>query len=186
VNARAPLTRLPAPDGLNRLARGLWKVAWLLLFRPSPTPLFAWRNWLLRLFGAKVAPGAHVYPSAQIWAPWNLELGKGACLAPEVDCYNVMPVILGSGSTVSQYSYLCTASHDLEAESRPLLAGPIFIDDGAWVAADVFIGPGVKVGEGAVVGARSSVFRDLPAGCVAGGNPAKELRRNPGREGEEA
>jgi putative colanic acid biosynthesis acetyltransferase WcaF len=184
MSARAPLTRLREPSALNRLARALWKAVWLLLFRPSPVPLFAWRNWLLRLFGAKVGRRAHVYPSARVWAPWNLELGQEACLASQVDCYNVMPVILGRKSTVSQYSYLCTASHDVRLESMPLLAGPIFIDDRAWVAADVFIGPGVKVGEGTVVGARSSVFRDLPAGCVAGGSPARELKRRVEGEGE--
>jgi len=53
-----------------------------------------------------------------------------------------------------------------------LIKAPIRIGDGAWVCADVFIGPGVKVGRGAVVGARAVVVKDVADGVVVAGNPA--------------
>ena len=157
----------------NKVARACWNVVWLLLFRPSPVPLHAWRRFLLRSFGAKIGRQAHPYPSARIWAPWNLVMEENSCLAHRVDCYCVDAVYLGARVTVSQYSYLCTASHDYTHASMPLITAPIRIEADAWVTADVFVGPGVTIGEGAVVGARSTVTRDIPPWTVVAGSPAR-------------
>lgn len=160
----------------NRAARLLWGIAYVVLFRPSPKPLHAWRNFLLRVFGAKVHRTARVYPRARIWAPWRLTMAETSCLADDVDCYNVAGVTIGANSTVSQYSYLCGATHDFTKRSFPLVPMPIVIGHSVWVAADVFVGPGVTIGDGTVVGARSSVFADLPAWVVAVGTPAKAIK----------
>ncbi len=163
----------PSPHPFrNKLGRVMWRLVWLLLYRPSPRVLHGWRRMLLRLFGARIGTNAHPYPSATIWAPWNLEMGEYSCLSDRVDCYSVDTIRLGPHATVSQYSFLCSASHDYSDPTMPLITAPIVIGKGAWVAADVFIGPGVTIGEGAVVGARSSVFKDVPPWTVVGGNPA--------------
>ena len=165
------------PSLANRLARGLWQVVWLLLYRPTPRPMHAWRRLLLRLFGAKLGTGVHPYSSARIWAPWNLTMGEGSCLGDYVRCYSVDHVSIEAHATVSQYSFLCTASHDYRVEGMPLMTAPITIGRYAWVAADAFIGPGVKVGERAIVGACASVFRDVDPWTVVGGNPARVIRK---------
>lgn len=156
----------------NRVARSVWHVTWLLLFRPTPRLLHPWRCLLLKLFGAKLGKRVHPYPSARIWAPWNLEMGDDACLSEEVDCYCVDKITIGRNSTVSQYSFLCGASHDYEDRSMPMVSAPITIGERVWIAADVFVAPGVTIGDGAMVTARSSVFSDLPEWMVARGNPA--------------
>jgi putative colanic acid biosynthesis acetyltransferase WcaF len=161
----------------NRVGRIAWQMVHGFLFRPSPAPLFGWRNALLRLFGAKIGRGVHIYPSVKIWAPWNLVMGDFSCLASWVDCYSVAKISLGDHATVSQYSYLCAATHDYEDPSHRLMPGPIQIGKGAWVAADVFVGPNVSIGEGAVVGARASVFKDIKPWTVAVGNPARALKK---------
>lgn len=129
------------------------------------------------MFGACIGRGAHLYPSARIWAPWNLEMGNYSCLGDRVDCYCVDRITLGAHTTVSQYSFLCSASHDDSHPQMPLIMAPIVIGSGAWIAADVFVGPGVSIGEGAVVGARASVFSDVPPWTVVGGNPARVIRK---------
>ena len=161
----------------NQLGRALWGIVWLLLYRPSPRPLHGWRRLLLRCFGAKVGRGAHPYPRARVWAPWNLEMGDFSCLADDVDCYCVALVRLGPNALVSQYCYLCAATHDYTDPAFPLVTAPILIGAGAWVAADAFLGPGVTVGEGAVVGARASVYHDVDPWTVVGGNPARFIKR---------
>jgi putative colanic acid biosynthesis acetyltransferase WcaF len=160
----------------NKLARSVWKIVWLFLYRPTPRLLHPWRCLLLRLFGAKLGKAVHPYPSARVWAPWNLEMGDHACLSEGVDCYSVAKVRIGAHTTVSQYTFLCTASHDHTLAAMPLVAAPIIIGERVWITADVFVGPGVTIGDGAVVTARSSVFTNLPPWMVARGNPAVPVR----------
>ena len=160
----------------HRLGRVAWGVVYLTLFRISPRPLHRWRNWLLRLFGAQMHPKARVYPRARIWAPWNLIMEEGATIADDVDVYSAATIRMGAYATVSQYSFLCAATHDYNDVRHPLVVKPITLGRRCWIAADVFVGPGVTVGDGAVVGARSSVFGDLPEWMVCAGSPAKPLR----------
>ncbi|MFC5050668.1 putative colanic acid biosynthesis acetyltransferase [Rubritalea spongiae] len=162
----------------NRLARCLWMLTYVVLFRYSPRVGFQWwRRWLLQRFGAKLAKGANVYPSVKVWAPWNLEMGAFACLAEGVDCYNVAPIYLGKYATVSQRSFLCSASHEVSLLEKPLIHAPIRIEEHAWVCAEAFVGPGVTMGEGAVLAARGVAVRDLEAWGIYGGNPAKYLKQ---------
>jgi putative colanic acid biosynthesis acetyltransferase WcaF len=160
----------------DRLLRKTWVFVSFLLFRFSPAPLHGWRRFLLRVFGAKVGPSARIYPTVSVWAPWNLILGKDACLGYRVNCYNGGIVTLEEGSMVSQDSTLCAATHDYSLSSMPLVIRPITIGRSAWVCAEAFIGPGVTVGEGAVVGARSCVVTDVAPWNVVGGNPARFLK----------
>ncbi len=161
----------------NRVMRVLWQIVWLLAFRPSPRSFHGWRRFLLRVFGAQIGAGAHPYPSVRVWAPWNLEMGPHSCLGPDVDCYCVDRVAIGAWATVSQYSFLCAATHDYRDPTMPLVTAPIVVGERAWVAADVFIGPGVTIGKGAVVGARASVYRNVEPWTVVGGNPARIIKK---------
>ena len=134
------------------------------------------RNAILRLFGATLPHRTLIYSSCKIFAPWNLEVGKYSTIGPRTELYNKAKIVIGDNVVVSQGSFLCTASHDISQSLLPLICSPISIEDQAWVAADVFVGPGVTVGKGAVVGARSAVFKDVGPWEVFGGNPAKLLK----------
>jgi putative colanic acid biosynthesis acetyltransferase WcaF len=160
----------------NRLSRLTWQIVSMLFFRPSPVPMHWWRAALLRLFGARVARGAAIYPTVIVWAPWNLEMKRRSTLGRGVTCYNPALVSVGEEAVVSQGSHLCAASHDYNDPSFQLFAKPIQIGDRAWVGAECFVGPGVTIGEGAVLGARAVLFSDAPAWTVWIGNPA-ELKK---------
>ena len=160
----------------NIFARGVWYVVWGLLFRTSWRSCHSWRRGLLRMFGAKIGRRVHVYPSCRIWAPWNLTMGDYACLADHVDCYCVAPISIGEHSTISQYSYLCTATHDHRQTTMPLVLKPIVIEDQVWVCADVFVAPGIRIAQGAVVGARSTATQHVRPWTIVVGNPAKFLK----------
>lgn len=180
-----PIPNRASPHAFrHRLGRQVWGIVYLLLFRTSPRFLHRWRNLLLRCFGATLHPRARVYPRARVWAPWNLVMAEGACLADDVDCYCVDEIRLGAYATVSQYSFLCGATHDHEDRRHPLVPMPITIGERCWIAADVYVGPGVTIGDGTVVGARSSVFGDLPEWVIAVGSPAKPVGERKYREEE--
>ncbi len=163
---------------INKIKRAVWNIVWLLLFRPSPRIAlgFAWRRFLLRLFGAQIGLGVNVHASCRIWAPWNLYMDDHSCLSHHVDCYCVDKIIIGANVTVSQYSFLCTAGHDIKSNNMRLTTSPIRIECGAWICADVFLSPGVVVGQGAVAAARSVVVNNIDSWTVVGGNPAKYLK----------
>lgn len=159
-----------------RVRRAFWATASLLFFRPSPRFLHGWRSGLLRLFGAKIGRGAHIYPGARIWAPWNLEIGEACGVADGAILYSQGLIRLGRRAVVSQGAHLCTGTHDFEEPGFPLRTRPIVVGDEAWLAAECFVHPGVTVGDGAVVGARSVVTKDVPAWTVCAGNPCVPLR----------
>jgi putative colanic acid biosynthesis acetyltransferase WcaF len=131
---------------------------------------------LLRAFGARIGRHCHVYPSVRIWAPWNLELHDQACLGRGVICYSMDTICLGPRVMVSQGAHLCTGSHDYETPNFQLFTRPIHIEADAWICAEAFLAPGVTIGEGAVIGARSVVTRSQPAWMVCAGNPCKPIK----------
>lgn len=173
-----PLTGGPSFTIANRMLRATWTVAWLFLAAWTPRHFRSWRVFLLRLFGARIDRGADVRASARVWYPPHLVMEKGALIAARVNCYCMAPVTLREGALVSQGAYLCAGTHDVHAPSFQLEARPIDIGPWAWIAADAFVGPGVTIGKGGVVGARAVVMRDVPPLAIAVGNPASVL---PGR-----
>lgn len=162
----------------NQLMRFLWTITWFLLAKPLPRSIGnGWKIILLRLFGAKIHEKAIIYSSVRIYAPWNLEMDDYSVLGPEVDCYNVAKIKIGSNTTISQKVYLCSASHDITKNNIPLIVKPIIIEDQVWIGADAFIGMGVTIGQGAVVGARAAVFKNIESWVVVGGNPTKIIKK---------
>jgi putative colanic acid biosynthesis acetyltransferase WcaF len=148
-----------------------------VLFRTSPRIFFGWRNMLLRLFGARIGPNARISPTVRIWAPWNLSVGQDASVAYDADLYCVAPIEIGDYATVSQYAHLCAATHDITDPHMRLVSAPIRIESQAWVCAGAFVGPGCTIHEGAVVGARAVVTRDVSEWTVVAGNPAMFVKR---------
>lgn len=162
----------------TKLIRGLWNLCWLLLFRPTPRRMGnSWRIWLLRRFGATIPGEALILPTCRILIPSNLEIHDGSALGDAVEIYNYGKVTIGSMTVVSQYTYLCTGSHDYTQADMPLIWAPITIGANAWLAAGVFVAPGVTIGEGVVIGARSVVTKDMPPWMVCAGNPCRPLKR---------
>lgn len=155
----------------------LWWLVQATLFRLSPQFLYGWRRWLLRRFGAKVGKGVLVRPTVEITYPWKIELGDHCWIGDHVTLYSLGPISIGHDAVVSQKSYICTGSHDFRSPSFDIFSEKVTIEPMAWIASDVFIAPGVTVGESAVVSARSSVFRDLPANMICRGNPAKPVKQ---------
>jgi putative colanic acid biosynthesis acetyltransferase WcaF len=183
--------RLSRPDAggpsfslSNRAQRAAWIITWLLLASWTPRQLPPWRRFLLRTFGASMSGNADVRGSARVWFPPHLVMEDGALIGPRVNCYNMAPVSLGSGALVSQGAHLCAGSHDISSPVFQLIARPISLGPKVWVAAEAFVGPGVRIGEGAVLGARAAAFRNLEPWTVYSGNPAQALRPRRIRDGD--
>lgn len=153
-----------------------WSVVRLLLFRYSPPPFRVWRVALLRLFGAKIGRGVFVASSTRIDYPWNLTLEDGVVVCEHVIINCMGEVCIGERTRISQYSHVCAGTHDYCRRDMAIVRCPIKIGKDVWIAADAFVGPGVTIGDGGVLAARSSAFRDLPEGQICLGEPARPHR----------
>ena len=160
----------------NRLLRFVWSLVYFLFFKYSPRPFHSWRSFILKVFNAKVGKGVHVYPKVQIWAPWNLVLGDECGIGNGVNLYCQDRIIIGKKTVISQGVQLCTGTHDYTKYGFPLFTKPIFVGNNVWIASDAFIHPGITIGEGAVIGARSVVTKDMPEWMVCSGHPCKPLK----------
>jgi putative colanic acid biosynthesis acetyltransferase WcaF len=171
IEANRDVTKYSRKVQAMRLCWGLARV----VFQCSPRPCFGFRRWLLKLFGAEIGKNVHIYPSAHIYFPWNLKIGDWSSIGEWSLIYNLGPVTIGARSTVSQRTHVCAGTHDYRDPAMPLIKSPISIGDEVWICADAFVGPGVHVGDGAVVGARAVVVKDVAAWNVVAGNPARLL-----------
>lgn len=176
IQGNDPYTQ-PSFSMSNRLARSLWNLVWFAMFQTSPRPFHAWRSFLLRIFGAKLGHQVHIYPKAKIWAPWQLIVGDHVGVADGVMLYNMAPIELGNYSVISQGAHLCCGSHDIDSANFQLIAKPIKVESNVWVCAEAFIGPGVSIATGSVIGARAVVTKSITEPwSVWVGNPALKKR----------
>jgi len=156
------------------------RILWSLtspLFKYSPRNAFSWRKFLLVIFGARIGKRVHIYSSVKIYLPWNLEIGDDASIGEWTLVYNLGEVKIGDRSTISHMSHICAGTHDYSKSNLPLIRAPISIGSQVWVCASSYIGPGVTIGDNAIVGAGSVSVKDVPSGYIVGGNPAVILKK---------
>ncbi|WP_218846951.1 putative colanic acid biosynthesis acetyltransferase [Winogradskyella forsetii] len=162
--------------GKSKITVQLWWIVQATVFRWSPQVMYGWRRFLLRAFGAKIGKNVIIRPSVQITYPWKISIGDYSWVGDEVVLYSLGDIEIGSDTVISQRSYVCTGSHHYNSENFDIYSKKITIGNKCWLATDVYIAPNVSIGDFTVVGARSSVFKDLPANKVCKGNPAKPFK----------
>ena len=163
--------------GRSKPVEALWHLAKCLLFLTGwPIPS-GFKCSVLRMFGAQIGSGVVIKPRVNIHFPWKLALGDHTWVGEEVFILNFEPVTVGAQCCLSQRAFLCTGNHDYRAATMPYRNRPIVIEDGAWVGAQVFVGPGVTIRREAVITAGSVVTQDQPGQIVCGGNPCLPVRR---------
>jgi putative colanic acid biosynthesis acetyltransferase WcaF len=163
--------------GASRLKELAWLLVRRLCFEPSWLPTSRLRAWWLRRFGATVGDGVVIKPGVKITFPWRLRIGDHTWIGDDACLHNLVPITLGSHVCISQQAFLCTGNHDYTAPHFDLLTSPILIEDGAWVGAAAFVGPGVTIGARAVLTAGSVATKDLVSDNVYRGNPAAFVRK---------
>ena len=172
------LSQQRLPPGLRGRSAPQVQVWWLvqsLFFNTSPQVLYGWRRFLLRRFGAKIGDKVLLRPSVRVTYPWKLTIGDRAMIGDHVELYTLDEIRIGNDAVVSQGTYLCTGTHDHKDIAFTLKTRPIVIEDQAWVAAECFVYPGVTIGYGAVVAARSVVTKDVASASIVAGHPAVQV-----------
>jgi putative colanic acid biosynthesis acetyltransferase WcaF len=180
-----PTTHVPAPRDRIFLPQSFqervmvlcWSIVRMLLFRPSPAMCNGWRVFLLRVFGTTTTGPVTIDRTVRVEFPWNLRLGRNVVIAHQVIINCMGEIAIGDGTLISQYSHLISGTHDYSSADMRIVRRPIKVGSRVWIAADAFVGPGVTLGDGCLLAARSSAFRDLPAEHVCIGEPARPVHR---------
>lgn len=154
----------------------LWWIVQGTIFAWTPDIMYPFRSWLLRIFGAKIGHGVRFRPSARVTYPWNLSVGDDSWIGHDTVMYNLAKISIGRDVALAHGVYLCTGLHDVTDVAFRIDAKPITIEDECWLANDCFIAPGVTLGRGVVIGARSTVLGDMPAGMICYGYPCRAVR----------
>lgn len=154
----------------------LWWVVQATLFAMSPQFLYRWRVFLLRMFGADIGDNCLIRPNVRVTYPWKVKIGNNVWIGDNAELYSLGEIEIGDDVVISQKSYLCAATHDPAKLTFDMLDKKVTIEDQVWISTDVFVAPGVTVGRGALIGARSSVFSDMPSGMICLGLPAKPIK----------
>ena len=174
------LSKFKVPKGFrgrSALIVQLWWAVQSLLIHPSPQVLYGWRRFWLRAFGAQIGKKVIIRPSVNITYPWKLIIGDYSWIGDDVNIYNLETIEIGHNSVISQKSYLCGGGHDYKKEDFEIFAKKIQIGNECWIATDVFISPGVSIGNKTVVGARSTVLNSIDEGLVVAGNPVRIIKK---------
>ena len=151
------------------LQQGFFNLEWIRAYGPKRA--------ILRWLGAEIASGVVIKPKAKATFPWKLTLGANSWIGEEAWLLNLDQISIGSNVCISQRVFLCTGSHDWSKDSFDLVTRPIVIEDGVWICANVFVGPGVTIGENSVVTAGSVVNKDLPPNMICSGNPCVAVKQ---------
>jgi len=172
-----PRHRVFLPQSLGeRVAQAAWAVLRGVCFRWTPPFMNPLRAMMLRSFGAAIGRGVYIAPTVRIDFPWNLSLADRVFIAPRVIINCMGAVRIGERARVSQDSHLCAGTHAYQRVDMLIRRCPITIGCDVWIAADAFVGPGVTIGDGSLLAARSSAFHDLPSGMVCIGEPARPIK----------
>lgn len=173
VDLRSSRTQWPLAIRLRRM---LWQGGPTYIVRYLPRPFNPLRIAILRAAGAKIGAHCLIMPGVKVLMPWNLVLEDCVAIGRDVELYNHGQIRIGSNTLISQYCFLCTSSHDYTQPDMPLIYADIDIGSGCWIAAGAFVGPGVRIGDATVIGARAVVSRSMPEKMVCVGNPCRPIK----------
>ena len=167
------------PDGFRGRSAIVVQIWWLvqsIVFQNTPQFMYGFRRALLRAFGAKIGRDVKIRPTCRVTYPWKVEIGDFSWIGDFVELYSLGDIKIGRNAVISQRSYLCTGSHKIDALHFDIFAAPISVGDGAWLAANVFVHPGITIGDNSVIAACSVVKKSIPPNLVYEGNPAEEVK----------
>lgn len=162
--------------GASKIKEIIWyfvKVVFFMTSIPFPNIL---KKKLLILFGAKVGQNVTIKPRVNIHMPWKLIIENDVWIGEEVFILNFENIAIGSNVCISQRAFLCGGNHDFTIPSMPYRNGKIILEDGCWVGASCFVGPGIKVGVDSILVAGSILTSDALTNGIYRGNPAKFIK----------
>ncbi len=152
---------------------------------------FFWSRMKFGLVGLRAHRNVSIYSTAKIYQPYKVVMGEHASIGDYCVLWGGGGIEIGSGAMISTNCALVSLSHDADAVAMGFeyretsIRRPIKIGANVWIGANVTILPGVTIGDNSIIGAGSTVARDIPADVVAYGSPAS-VKRSLARSSQQA
>ena len=135
------------------------------------------RKWFYQMLGAKIGKGTVICRRADVLFPKGLRLAQNVAVGWSVDLDARGGIFVGHDTNISSHTRFITGSHDIDDPKFTASFQPIRIGHHCWIGTGATVLQGVTIGDGAVVAAGAVVTKDIPAGEVWGGVPAKFIRK---------
>lgn len=166
----------PYYPGGSTLKRILWHYVNAFVFKSSLFPVYGFKVWVLRLFGAKIGNQVELKPGVNIKYPWHLNIRNEVWIGENVwiDC--LVPVTIGNNVCLSQGAVILTGSHNYKKTSFDLITGSVVLEDGVWIGAGAIVNQGLTIGTHAVLASGSVATKNLEPYSIYQGNPAVKIR----------
>lgn len=166
----------PYSPGGSALKRFLWYYTNIFFFKSGLFPFYAFKIFLLRMFGAKIGSGVEIKPCVNIKYPWLLTIGNNVWIGENVWIDDLVMITIGSDVCLSQGATLLTGSHNYKKTTFDLITGHVVLEDGVWIGAGAIVNLGVTACSHAVLSSGSVATKNLETWSVYQGNPAVKVR----------
>lgn len=154
----------------------VWHFINYLIFNSSfPWP-YAFKSYLLNLFGAKIGKGLVIKTKIRIKNPWRLVVGDNCWIGESVWIDNLENVVIGNNVCLSQGAMLLTGNHNYTLSDFPYRLGKIILEDGVWIGAQSIVCPGITCRSHAILTVNSVATKELLPWTINAGNPAVYIR----------
>ena len=132
---------------------------------------------LVNLFGS-VGTSVDIETPFQCDYGFNIFLGNNVYMNFDCKLLDICSITIGDNTFIGPSVLICTPQHPTDPATRLLgeFGLPIKIGSNVWLSAGVIVCPGVTIGDGTTIGAGSVVVKDIPANCVAVGNPCRVIK----------
>jgi putative colanic acid biosynthesis acetyltransferase WcaF len=162
--------------GKSKVVVQLWWIVQDTLFAWSPQFLYGWRRFLLRVFGAKIGKGVLIRSTVKITYPWNVEIGDHSWIGENNVLYSLGKITIGKNVALAHQVYINTGGHNYKKVTFDIFSKNVVIEDECWLTNDVYVAPGITIGKGSIIAARSSVLKNIAQGKIYAGTPAVEIK----------
>lgn len=162
--------------GKSKVIVQLWWIVQATLFAWSPQVMYGWRRFLLRLFGAQIGKKVLLRSTVKVTYPWNVKIGDYCWIGEDNVLYSLGKITIGNNVALAHKVYLNTGGHDYKKSTFDIFAEDVVIEDECWLTNDVYVAPGVTIGKGTIIAARSSVLKSVPGNKICVGTPAIAIK----------
>lgn len=160
---------------IRRIKTVLLEFAVMKLHCVGKVPSHHYRRFFYRMFGMRIGRGSAIHMNLRLYNPCNIQIGEDSIIGEDAVLDGRAKLMIGNHVDIASEVMIYNAEHDVRDPNFRAICAPVIIEDYVFIGPRAIILPGVTIKKGAVVGAGAVVTKDVEAGIIVGGVPAKQI-----------